>query len=242
MSSFSAPPALDPSATISQAFQIYRDHAGVLLPLAFGLFAIQAVLGLLITDNALGAAVAALAGVVLGIVFQGAIVELARDVEDGTLDSSPGQLLTAITPVILPLFVVGILNAIAVGIGLVFLIIPGLFLLTIFAVVGPATVLERPGIFRAFGRSRELVRGSGGPVFALILFNFVLGLLASGIGSAIGAAGGDAGRVLIGWIVSSLVAPATALVVAVAYLRLRDIHGEKPLPTGVATPDGPRPA
>ncbi len=64
---------------------------------------------------------------------------------------------------------VSVLFAIGVGIGFVLIIIPGLFLMTIWAVVAPVTVLERPGIFEAFGCSRELVRGNGWNVFGVIV-------------------------------------------------------------------------
>ena len=58
-------------------------------------------------------------------------------------------------------------------VGFILLIVPGLFLLTIWAVVAPVTVLERPGIFAAFGRSRELVRGHGWTVFGALVLVFL---------------------------------------------------------------------
>lgn len=230
-------PTLDAGNTISTALTTYRNHAGVLLPLAFGLFAIQALVALVLGGNFVGIAVALILATVLGILFQGAVVELARDVEDGTLDSSVGQLISSVVPAIVPLFFVGLLSGLAIAIGLVFLIVPGVILMVLLAVVGPVTVIERPGVIAAMTRSRELVKGSGGPMFGLILFNLLLSVIASSIGGSAGGTGG----VILTWIASSLVAPATALVIATAYLRLRDVHGEAPIPTGVATPDGPRP-
>ena len=54
----------------------------------------------------------------------------------------------------------GILAGIAIGIGLLFLLFaPGLFLLTIWAVLAPVIVIERVGAIESFGRSRGLVRG-----------------------------------------------------------------------------------
>ena len=57
------------------------------------------------------------------------------------------------------LIVVGILAGIAIAIGFVLLIIPGLFLITIWSVIVPVIVIERTGVFDSFGRSRELVKG-----------------------------------------------------------------------------------
>lgn len=239
---FSNPGAhgLDAGGTISQALDVYKNNLGVLVPLAFGVFAIQGILAFLLAGSFIGAIITVVTGTVLGLFFQGAVVELARDVEDGTLDSSIGDLLSAVSPVIFPLFLVGILNGIAVAVGLIAFIIPGLFLLTIFAVVGPVTVLERPGVFAAFGRSRALVSGAGWAVFGLILFNFVVGTLVGTLASAL-VGGGVVGAILT-WVISAFLVPLTALVIAIAYLRLRDAHGEPPLATGTATPAGPAPA
>lgn len=232
---------LDPSSTIGQAFDIYKRYAGILLPLSFGLFAIQAVLVLVFAGSSLGTVIALVTSTILGIIYQGAVVELARDVQDGELDSSVGQLLSAVTPIIGVLFVVGLLNGIAVIIGFILLIIPGFIVLTLFAVVGPVTVVERPGILAAFSRSRALVSGNAGPVFGLILFNFVLSIGAGLVAGIIGAGAGEAGGAIVQWVVTALLTPITSLVIAVAYLRLRDVHGEAPVNTGVATPQGPRP-
>jgi hypothetical protein len=70
--------------------------------------------------------------------------------------------------------VAGILAAIAIGIGFLLLIAPGLYLLTIWSMIIPAIVLERRGIGESFGRSRELVRGYGWTVFGVILVTFLL--------------------------------------------------------------------
>lgn len=226
---------LDPSAVISRAFNVYLKNAAVLLPIAIGIYVIQVLLAIVVGDSIVGALVASLLSLVFVSLLTGIVVEVARDVEDGVLDSSIGQLIAAVVPVILPLIIVSILAGLAVGIGFIFLIVPGLFLATILAVVAPVTVLERPGVFAAFGRSQALVKGHGWQVFALILFNFVLQLVAGGIG---GIPGDTAGVVFTG-ILSAIVAPLSALIIAIAYLRLREAHGEAPLPTGVATADGP---
>jgi hypothetical protein len=49
------------------------------------------------------------------------------------------------------------------------ILLPERFLLTIWSVLAVVAVLERPRGLRALGRSRELVRGNGWRVFALIL-------------------------------------------------------------------------
>ena len=79
-----------------------------------------------------------------------------------------------------PLIGVGILAGIGIAIGFVLLIIPGLFLLTIWAVIVPVIVIERAGVFDSFGRSRELVRGSGWQVFGVIVVIFLVTFIVRG--------------------------------------------------------------
>jgi hypothetical protein len=61
--------------------------------------------------------------------------------------------------------------AVLVGVLLVpvLVLVPELFLLTVWSVVVTVAVLERPGGLRALGRSRALVRGNGWRVLTLIL-------------------------------------------------------------------------
>jgi uncharacterized membrane protein len=120
---------------------------------------------------------------------------------------------------------VSILFGIALAIGFILLIIPGLILMVIWSVVAPVTVLERPGPFAAFGRSRELVRGNGWQVFGVIVLVFVAvavlslaaGLVASGLGSL--------GHALVQWAVNSALAPVTALSASVLYFELLGRRG-----------------
>ena len=93
--------------------------------------------------------------------YQGVVVSLVRDVQDGRRDASMGGLVNEAMPFLWPLIGAGILSGIGIGIGFILLIVPGLILLTIWAVIAPAIVVENRGVFEAFGRSRELVRGNG---------------------------------------------------------------------------------
>ena len=68
----------------------------------------------------------------------------------------------------------GILARLAITIGLILLIVPGLFLLTIWCLIVPVIVLEGAGRGDSFGRSRELVRGNGWNVFGLIVLTFLI--------------------------------------------------------------------
>ncbi|HEY5261927.1 MAG TPA: hypothetical protein VIJ33_07415 [Solirubrobacteraceae bacterium] len=219
-----------PGEVIGSALQIYREQVSVLIPAAIILFAIVAIARLILTGGAAG--LVSLVALVLGTFYQGMVVELVGDIQDGRRDSSVGQLFRSITPIVLPLIGLSILLAIGVGIGFILIIVPGLFLLTIWSVAAPSLVIERRGVFAAFGRSRELVRGHGWQVFGVILV--VIGLsIVVGIIAAILASGlGTAGVAVVQWVLDVLLAPFTALIGAVLYFSLRRLHGE---PTAAET-------
>jgi hypothetical protein len=121
----------------------------------------------------------------------------------------------------------------------VLLIVPGLILLTFWSVVAPVTVIERPGVFAAFGRSRELVRGSGWPVFATVVLVFLLVIAASIAAALLGLVLGDAGRAVLGWIFDALTQPVAALTASVLYFTLLQLHAAGATPQGWAAPTSP---
>jgi hypothetical protein len=230
--------SISPGAVVSRIWKIYGDQFVVLFGTAVVLYALQFVIALVLSSK-VGIVLVVLFWA-LTILYEGMVVELVQDVQDGRRDHSVGQLLRSVEPVFWPLVAVSILSAIGVAIGFILLIIPGLILIVFWSVVAPVTVLERPGVFAAFGRSRELVRGNGWNVFWVIVIVFVIvfvvsivaGLAASGLGSV--------GRALIQWAVNSAVAPVTALSASVLYFALRGAHAEPVAP--VSPPVAPQDA
>ncbi len=84
--------------------------------------------------------------------LQGALVYAVQDARDGSFDATVGQVFSRVSPAILPLLVAGLLAGLGIGVGLIRLIIPGLFLLTIWAVIAPVIVIEKSPALAAFGR------------------------------------------------------------------------------------------
>jgi hypothetical protein len=114
---------------------------------------------------------------------------------------------------------------ICVGIGLLLLIVPGLFLITIWAVVAPAIVAERRGPVEAFGRSYELVKGHGWTVFGAIVVAFLILILVGFFAALIGAAIGNLGGTIVFAVLANiLVAPFPALVASTLYFELGGTH------------------
>jgi hypothetical protein len=215
--------------TLSEVFAIYREQAGVLLPVAFWLYlAVAIVTGFAGNHFGLLFFLSLVLGFIVAMLYQGMVVSLVRDVQDGRQESSVGELLRSVTPVLAPLVVASVLFGIAVGIGFVLLIVPGCVLLTIWAVIAPAIVIERRDVFEAFGRSRELVRGNGWPVFgAVIAAALIAAVVAIVLGSIAEAiAGGPILRIVFSALASTVTAPITALVAGVLYYRLLPFQPE----------------
>jgi hypothetical protein len=217
---------ISPGVLVSRIWEIYRDQFSVLISTAVLLYALQFVINLVLSSAA-GIALVLLFSA-LSILYQGMVVKLVQDIQDGRRDHSITQLLRSVEPVFWPLVGVSILFGLGVALGFALLIIPGLYLLVMWSVVAPVTVLERPGVFAAFGRSRELVRGNGWNVFGVIVIVFVIVLIIS-IAAGLAASGlGSVGRAFVQWAVNSAVAPATALSASVIYFALRGAYAEQP--------------
>jgi putative effector of murein hydrolase LrgA (UPF0299 family) len=231
---------IDVGRVISEAFSIYGSHAGVLLGTSAIFFVVVGVInGLLLSAGGVFLYLLTVAISIVAItLFTGFVVKLVEDVRDGRRDSTIGELMSSATPAIGPLILNGFLRAIAIAVGFVLLIVPGLILLTIWAVTAPAIVVERVGAIDAFGRSRELVRGNGWSVFAVIVIAFLIslgvGLVLGGIGAGIGGAGAVIFR-----IVSDVVtAPIAALVAAILFF---DLGGGRQAAAAPAAPAEPPP-
>jgi len=213
---------IEAGRVISEAFETYQSHAGPLLGGALIVIGIAGVINgiLVVTGSLILALVGALIGLAAGFLYTGYVVKLVQDVRDGRRDNSVGELLSAATPYVGTLILNGILAGIAITIGFVLIIVPGLILLTIWAVIAPSIVVEDQSVFGAFGRSRELVRGNGWSVFFAIVLAFLIVFVVSLIAGVIGASIGDAGRVILQTIANVLTAPVAALVSSILFFDL----------------------
>jgi hypothetical protein len=214
--------SIDVRGVIRRVLEIYVDQASVLMPAAAVVFVFTGIIAALLVVASPGLVlVALLIDLVAGTLFTGMVVELVADVQDGRRDSSPGQLLRAVTPVLGQLITVALIAAIGIVIGFFLIIVPGLFLITVWSVAAPVVVLEQPGALAALRRSRELVRGNGWQVFGVILVLYiVVGVVSFIIEAAAESAGSGAG-IVVRVIVGVLTAPLASLAAAVLYFELR---------------------
>jgi hypothetical protein len=221
---------------ISETFSIYGQQLGVLIGSALAVFVVVGLIsGLLQTGGFILGVIGAIVNLAGYALYTGFVVELVSDVRDGRRDSTVGDLFEAAMPYILPLIGFGILFGIAAGIGFFLFIIPGLFLVTIWAVGAPSIVVENTGAIGAFGRSRELVRGNGWQVLGVLLVVF---LIVFGIGIVLGIIAtpiGNGATIVAAIVANVLTAPIYAITASVLFFEL----GGSSVPAPAATPTAP---
>jgi hypothetical protein len=201
-------------SVIGRAWEIYKRQFVTLFAVAAGVSLVTLLAGLLL------GVLSGVVSVIVDLFFVGAVVNLVKDLEDGRRDEELSALFAGVAPVFWRLLAVAILCGLAIAIGFVLIIVPGLILITIWSVAVPVCVLERPGVFASFGRSRALVRGHGWSVFLTIVLAWLITIGIAIVGGIIAAPLGDAGRAIVDWVISALTLPLSALVMSVLYFRL----------------------
>lgn len=223
------------SGVIGRTWELYSRffvRFFVLAVVVFGAVnAVYAVADALLDSGETGqATVIGLAGIAASVVgtfwLQGAMVFAVQDVQDGTFDASTGEVFRRVQPHVGTLILAGLLAGLAISVGFVLLVVPGLFLLTILSLVAPAIVVEGCGVGASFSRSRELVRGHGWTVFGVVLVAMLLTVVTSGVLRAVFSFLPRFLEILIGsTVASSVVAPFGAIAMTVMYFELRGRNG-----------------
>jgi len=205
---------------IAGAFYLVLNLVGALLVEAAG-------------DSGSGVILLAFANLALAVVgtywVQGALVEATVDVEDGQADIPIAELFGRVAPVLGPLIGAGLLAGLGIGIGLLLFIVPGLYLMTRWALIVPAIVLEKTPAMQSFGRSSQLVTGNGWNMLGLLVIIFVIAVISGAIVS--GVLGSIFPTFLGNWIgntiANSLVTPFQAIAITLVY---RDLSRTSPKP------------
>ena len=226
------PPPMQPRSVadiLETAFDLYRRHwvtlvqivAYLIVPLTL----LQYLIGDLLEGEDEGSGVIAgslllvFASVFIGLLLTGAIawavarILIGREPDISDCYRNGYRRIWSI-------LLVAVLSALAIGAGFILFVIPGFIVLTRLSVAIPAVVIEQRKGTDALGRSWNLVKGYGWPVFGALIVSWLIAGIVNGILTAIG---GD------NWFVSGIFAaigsiittPFTALVVGLIYFDLR---------------------
>jgi hypothetical protein len=233
------------SGVLGEAWQYYRRFAGHLLAISFVIYLAAAIIAALLgLAGAIGGLLAFIVVLFAAFLLQATLIKAVQDIRDGRADLSLGETVSAALPYIGAVAGASILAGIAITVGLILLIVPGLWLITIWAVIIPAIVIERAGAIDSFGRSRQLVRGHGWHVFGTLVLLFIIQLVVDIVLGLIFLALPMVWRNGLSTIISgTLIAPFTALVVTLIYYRLVGAAGPgagsgAAAPGGYGTPPG----
>lgn len=216
------------SGVLGETWKLYKAHAAHLLVIAFVIYLVAAVLaGLLsLAGGIIGALLGSIIEFFAAFLLQAALVKAVQDVRDGRADLSFGETVSAATPYLWAVAGASILAGIAITIGLILLIVPGLFLITIWAVIVPVIVIERSGALASFGRSHQLVRGHGWHVFGTLVLVFLILIVVDILLGLVFSALPTLWRTGLSTVVSgTVIAPFLALVVTLIYYRLSGANG-----------------
>jgi hypothetical protein len=123
------------------------------------------------------------------------------------------------------LVILGLLQALVIGLGSM-LIVPGLWVLTLWAVAMPAMLVEGLQLIAAFNRSTQLTKGHRWGVLGVYILLFVLlvvggGILIIGLHGILDVAAGSTGSQILGWLGGSVLSVVFCSLPAVLYVLLR---------------------
>lgn len=174
--------------------------------------------------SAFGGLIVFVAYMVLASILQAALVRTTIEDLNGQRPTFADSLSRGLAAV-LPIIGLSILMYLGIMIGLVLLIIPGIYLLVRWSAAIPALVHERLGILASMGRSAELTKGSRWRILGLIVIVYIaLVVLQLGLGLLVLAVTGVAGSIvgaLLAALVSAVSAVLVSIAMAVSYVELR---------------------
>jgi hypothetical protein len=223
------------TGVLREAWELYKTYARHFLLISFLLYLVSSVIVAILTEFAglTGTFVAWIVNLFFMFLLQTALVKAVQDVRDGRVDMDLRATLSAALPYVLPVAAASILASIAIAIGFVLVIVPGLILLTFWSLIVPCIVVGNSPPMQSFGRSWRLVRGYGWNVFGtyvlvfliLVLFQLVLGAILLALPAALGS-------FISSVVAGTLISPFIALVVTLVYYRLSAVRAAEPTPPG----------
>ena len=159
---------------------------------------------------------------VFGIaLLQGALVEIVRDLHvDGDAEVSVLDLFRRASGRVWKLVLVSLMYGLAVGLGSILFVVPGIILAVRWAVVVPVAMLEDGSAGSALRRSRQILAGNGWNVFKILFVCGVLNALVVIPVTLVAARSGPLLQWIAAVLVTALAAPYYAHALTVIYYTL----------------------
>ena len=166
---------------LARAWESLRGMPQVSLVLV-GLFVVapEAVVGLLLglqdadaTQSQLSENIFNVPLGLISMIGQTALIHAALNRQIGK-SVTVGSSASAAARLFLPMWGLSILTSLGIGLGLILLVLPGLYLLTLWVVAVPARIMNGPGVSDAMSASADLTKGVRWQVFALILLTVLV--------------------------------------------------------------------
>ncbi len=124
----------------------------------------------------------------IGTLLQAALIHGAVSDLNGR-PASLGDCLNTAARHVLPLIGLGIATTVAIGLGFLLFVVPGVILALALCVSTPVRVVEGLGVFAAMGRSGDLTRNHRGALLLLfVLYGVCLSVVQAVVGAVVGAA------------------------------------------------------
>ena len=227
----------DIGRVISRAFGVIRRNFGMIAGLALLLSGLPT--GLLAVAQsgvvpALGWMTAGLSwswllNMLIGAWLQAAVIRGAITDLNGDRPTF-GVCLGTATGDILPLLGISVTATIAIALGAIFFIVPGVILALILSVSAPVRVIERTGVFAALARSGDLTRNHRGSILGLFLLyglgNVMIGVVGN-LEFELLSLTGTTSAILSDIVIAPLTGALTALIgatgIAAIYFELRTV-------------------
>ena len=221
------------TGVLREAWQLYKEHAAHFLTISFAIYIVAAIVASVFSalGGSPGAFLATIVNLFAVFLVQAALVEAVRDVRDGRADLDLRATASAALPRVLPVAGASILASIAITIGFIFVVVPGLILLTFWSLIVPVIVVGDARLLESFGRSWRIVRGFGWQAFGTYVLVFVIWVVFEIVLSLILFLLPLFFRSFVSEVVAGgLMAPFLALVITLVYYRLTAAHaaGEPP--------------
>jgi hypothetical protein len=165
--------------------------------------------------------IAGLLMLVLGPLTQATVLHVAfQDMRGGRVSLT--EAIRGTVGQVLPLIGLTICIGVAIAVGLLLLIVPGLILMTMWYVVYSACIVERRGVFASMERSSALTKGHRWALFGVWLLLAIAGAILGAVVSALVGLTGSSGLVMAGSLAWTALASAFGIIfTVVVYHDLR---------------------